>query len=111
MLKVDGNLRFFFLPTFTDMRCKHSRVIAIIREQLCREPQDGEAYMIMSRDRHTVRVFGFEKTSVSFYEKKFKKGHRFLRVEKNGAETVYMIRWEDVVRLLECPAINSLKIK
>lgn len=111
MLKVDGSLRFFFLPTFTDMRCKHSRVIAIIREQLRREPEEGDAYMIMSRDRHTVRVFGFEKTSVSFYEKKFKRGYRFLRVEKNGAETVYMIRREDVVRLLECPAINSLKIK
>lgn len=110
MLKVDGNLRFFFLPTFTDMRCKHSRVIAIIREQLRREPQEGEAYMIMSRDRHTVRVFGFEKTSVSFYEKKFKKGYRFLRVEKKGAETFYMIAWDDVRKILECPAIISLKI-
>lgn len=111
MLKVDDNLRFFFLPTFTDMRCKHSRVIAIIREQLMREPEEGDAYIIMSRDRHTVRVFGFEKTAVSLYEKKFKKGYKFLKVEKKGAETLYRIHRENVVRILECPAINSLKIK
>lgn len=66
--------------------------------------------MIMSRDRHTVRVFGFEKTSVSFYEKKFKKGHRFLKVEKKGSETFYMTTWDDVRKILECTAIISLRI-
>ena len=27
---------------FTDMRCKHSRVLSIIRERFHREPSDGD---------------------------------------------------------------------
>lgn len=110
MLKVDDNLRFFFLPTFTDMRCKHDRVIAIIREQLKREPEEGDAYIVMSRDRHTVRVFGFEKTAVSFYEKRFKKGYRFLKIERKGSGTIYRILRGDVLKILGCPAITTLRI-
>ena len=36
MLSVTGINRFFYLRDFTDMRCKHSRVLSIIREQLHR---------------------------------------------------------------------------
>ena len=48
MLKVTGLNRFYYLRDFTDMRCKHSRVLSIIREQLHREPDDGEVFIVMS---------------------------------------------------------------
>ena len=37
MLSVTGINRFYYLLGFTDMRCKHSRVLSVIREQLHRE--------------------------------------------------------------------------
>ena len=36
MLSVTGRNRFYYLHDFTDMRCKHSRVLSVIREQLHR---------------------------------------------------------------------------
>ena len=42
MLSVTGINRFYYLRGFTDMRCKHSRVLSVIREQLHREPSDGD---------------------------------------------------------------------
>ena len=48
MLNVTGLNRFYYLRDFTDMRCKHSRVLSIIREQLHREPDDGEVFIVMS---------------------------------------------------------------
>ena len=36
MLSVTGINRFYYLHDFTDMRCKHSRVLSVIREQLHR---------------------------------------------------------------------------
>ena len=33
MLSVTGLNRFYYVRDFTDMRCKHSRVLSIIREQ------------------------------------------------------------------------------
>lgn len=47
MLNVTGLNRFYYLCDFTDMRCKRSRVLSIIREQLHREPDDGDVFIVM----------------------------------------------------------------
>lgn len=57
MLNVTGLNRFYYLRGFTDMRCKHSRVLSIIREQLHCEPNNGDVFIVMSRDRRIVRLF------------------------------------------------------
>ena len=111
MLSVTGINRFYYLRDFTDMRCKHSRVLSIIREQLHREPNDGDVFIVMSRDRRIVRLFTYDNRSYSLFEKKFVAGHQFMRVEREGDERVYRIDWKDVVLLLESPIVKSLKIR
>lgn len=46
MLSVTGINRFYYLRDFTDMRCKHSRVLSIIREQLHHEPNNGDVFIV-----------------------------------------------------------------
>lgn len=112
MLSVTGLNHFYYLRDFTDMRCKHSRVLSIIREQLHREPNDGDVFFIvMSRDRRIVRLFAYDNHSYSLFEKKFVAGHQFMKVEREGNDCVYRISWKDVVLLLENPIVNTLKIK
>ena len=111
MLSVTGINRFYYLRDFTDMRCKHSRVLSIIREQLHREPSDGDVFIVMSRDRRIVRLFTYDNRSYSLFEKKFMSGHQFMKVERDGSDQVYRIDWRDVVLLLENPVVNTLRIK
>ena len=111
MLSVTGINRFYYLRDFTDMRCKHSRVLSIIREQLHREPNDGDVFIVMSRDRRIVRLFTYDNRSYSLFEKKFVSGYQFMKVEREGGELVYRIDWKDVVLLLESPIVKTLKIK
>ena len=111
MLNISGINRFFFLRNFHDMRCKYDRVRSIIRQQLNREPEQGDIFIMMSKDRRLVRLFHYDYRSCSLHEKRFKPGYRFMKVEKEGDETVYRIQWEDVLTLLESPVIKSLKIK
>ena len=111
MLSVTGLNHFYYLRDFTDMRCKHSRVLSIIREQLHREPNDGDVFIVMSRDRRIVRLFAYDNRSYSLFEKKFVAGHQFMKVEREGNDCVYRISWKDVVLLLENPIVNTLKIK
>ena len=111
MLSVTGLNRFFYLRDFTDMRCKHSRVLSIIREQPHRETSDGDVFIVMSRDRRIVRLFTYDNRSYSLFEKKFIAGHQFMRVEREGTEKVYRIDWKDVILLLENPIVKTLKIK
>ena len=111
MLSVTGLNHFYYLRDFTDMRCKHSRVLSIIREQLHREPNDGDVFIVMSRDRRIVRLFAYDNRSYSLFEKKFVAGYQFMKVEREGGERVYRIDWKDVVLLLENPIVNTLKIR
>ena len=111
MLRVTGINRFYYLRDFTDMRCKHSRVLSIIREQLHHEPSDGDVFIVMSRDRRIVRLFTYDNRSYSLFEKKFVAGHQFMKVEREGNERVYRIDWKDVVLLLKNPIVKTLKIK
>lgn len=60
MLSVTGITRFYYLRGFTDMRCKRSRVLSVIREQLHREPSDGDIYTVMSKDCRIVRLFAYD---------------------------------------------------
>ena len=111
MLSVTGINRFYYLRDFTDMRCKHSRVLSIIREQLHHEPNDGDVFIVMSRNRRIVRLFAYENRSYSLFEKKFVSGYQFMKVEREGNARVYRIDWKDVVLLLESPIVKTLKIR
>lgn len=93
------------------MRCKHSRILSVIREQLHREPNQGDVYIVMSKNRRIVRMFAYDNRSYSLFEKKFVAGHQFMKVERNGADTIYKINWQDVVLLLENPIVKTLNIR
>ena len=94
MLNITGLHHFYYVRDFTDMRCKHSRVLSIIRERLHREPNDGDVFIVMS-----------------LFEKKFVAGYQFMKVERNGADTFYRIDWKDVVLILENPVVKILKVR
>ena len=111
MLSVTGINRFYYLRDFTDMRCKHSRVLSIICEQLHHEPNDGDVFIVMSRNRRIVRLFVYDNRSYSLFEKKFVSGYQFMKVEREGGELVYRIDWKDVVLLLGNPIVKTLKIR
>ncbi len=111
MLNITGLNHFYYVKDFTDMRCKHSRVLSIIRERLHREPASGDVFILMSKDRRIVRLLTYDNRSCSLFEKKFVSGYQFMKVERTGHEVVYHIDWKDVVLLLESPIIKSLKIR
>ena len=111
MLSVTGLNHFYYVRDFSDMRCKHSRVLSIIREQLHREPNDGDVFIVMSQGRRLVRMFIYDNRSYSLFDKKFVSGYQFMTVCHEGGEKVYRIDWRDVVLLLENPIVKELKIR
>ena len=111
MLSVSGIDRFFHLRNFHDMRCKYDRVRSIIRQQLGREPEAGDVFIMMSRNRRLVRLFSFYRRSCALQEKRFNPGYQFMKVERTGDTPIYRIQWQDVLALLESPVVKKLEIK
>lgn len=111
MLNISGINKFYFLRNFHDMRCKYDRVRSIIRQQLDREPEAGEVFIMMSKDRRLVRLFGYDRRSCTLQEKRFNPQYQFMKVEYKGGQPIYRIQWEDVLTLLESPIVKKLEIK
>ena len=85
--------------------------LSVIRQQMNRESQAGEAYIMMSKDRHTVRLYSYDKRSCRLYEQRFDKDYTFMKVSGEGDREVFSISWDDVVVLLGSPVIRILRIK
>lgn len=111
MLNISGIHRFWYLRDFHDMRCKYDRVLSVIHQQLNREPEEGDVFIMMSRNRRLVRLFNYDSRSCSMHEKRFRPGYEFMQVDYSGDKTVFNIRWEDVVTILESPVVKKLKIR
>lgn len=111
MLSVNGLCRFYYLLDFHDMRCKYERVLSIIHQQLNREPEDGDVFIVLSKDFRKVRLFSYDRRSYSLYEKKFTSDYRFMKIVHDGDQTFYSINWRDVVLLLESPIVKGLKVR
>ena len=87
MLNITGMNRFYYIRNFTDMRCKYSRILAVIRHQLGRESQKGEVFIVISKNRRLVRLFSLDRISFSLYEKRFAPEYQFMQAL---ADEVYM---------------------
>lgn len=111
MLSDTENLEFYFLKDFHDMRCKYDRVLSVIRQQMNREPHQGEAFIMMSRNRRTVRIYSYDDTACMLHEKRFHRGYQFMKVEREDGRQVFRINWEDVLRILVSPVMKTLRIR
>lgn len=72
MLSVTGLNNFYFLKDFHDMRCKYERALSIIHQQLNREPEAGDVFIVMSKDMRKVSfldIFGELHRLEAEYEK------------------------------------------
>lgn len=80
MLNISDLNRFYYIRNFTDMRCKHARILSVICEQLYREPSKSDVFIVLSKDRRTVRLFSYNECSCTFFEKKFTPEYLFMRI-------------------------------
>ena len=111
MLSITGMNKFYYIKNFTDMRCKYNRILAVIRHQLGREPEQGDVFIEMSKNRRLIRLFAYDKISCQLFEKRFVPEYEFMKVEYDGEQPVYRMDWKDLVTLLESPVRKKLRIK
>lgn len=111
MLNISGMNKFYYLRNFTDMRCKYDRVLSVVRHQLGREPEQGDVFIVMSRNRRLVRLFSYDKISCTLFEKRFVPNYEFMKMEYDGEQPVYRVDWKDIVLLLETPVRKKLRLR
>ena len=79
MLTISGLRNFYFVPKFTDMRCKAPRMLEIIHSRFGRDPYNGDVFIFMSKDRRRLRLIHFEDHAYYMHEKSFTQGQVQVR--------------------------------
>lgn len=110
VLTITGLKNFYFLPKMTDMRCGYHRIMEIIKVRYGRQPNEGDVYFYMSKDRRKVRMAYFERHSFNLYTKTFEPGYKFMKLEYENDKITYKVQWSDLVAVLENPVIKGLRI-
>ena len=111
MLTISSMKNFYYIPEFTDMRCKAERISEIIRRKFNRDPYNGDVYIFMSKDRTKVKLIHFEDHAYYLHEKSFTRGYHFMRLSYNDdGSRIYKLDWRGLVALLQSPVIKELKI-
>lgn len=87
MLNITGLNRFFFVRDFHDMRCKYDKVLSIIHQQLDREPEDGDVFIVMSKDLCLVRLFSYDQMSYSRTYARKERGSKIKRDSSLSSRT------------------------
>lgn len=82
-------------------------LLFVIHQQFNHEPEDGDVFVVLSKDQCKVRLFNYDRRSYTLYEKCFTSGYRFMKVEYKDASPVYSIDWKDVVLLIESPVAKT----
>ena len=96
MLNITGVNRFFFVRDFHDMRCKYDKVLSTIHQQLNREPEDGDVFIVMSKDLRLVRLFCYDQRSYSMFEKRFRPGYQFMQVTCGLIACLKIVVWKRI---------------
>lgn len=99
MLNLSVLHTFYFFHDFHDMRCKYDRVLSVIHQQLNREPENGDIFIVLSKNSRLVRWFSYDHRSYSLFERRFMSGYSFMQVVHDGGELIYFIDWKSVAFL------------
>lgn len=93
MLSTSGmNMWFYYIRNFTDMRCKYSRILAVIRHQLGKKLERDKVFIVISQNWRLIRLLSFDRISFSLYEKRFAPEYQFMKV------VIYMDHlWDEVL--------------
>lgn len=111
MLTISGMKNFYYIPEFTDMRCKAERISQIIRRKFNRDPYNGDVFIFMSRDRRKIKLIHYEDHAYFLHEKTFTSGYKYMRIDyADDGRRVYRLEWKELVVLLQSPVIESMKI-
>ena len=74
-------------------------------------PEDGTAYVFMSKDQKLVKIIHYEDGLLQYYSQKFKGGFSFVRLRFDGDKPIYLLHWKYLVSLMKTPVIKEIPVR
>ena len=92
------------------MRGGYDKLSGVVRA-LGENPEDGTAYVFMSKDHKLVKIIRYEDGQCQYYSQKFKDGFSFVRLRFDGDRPIYVLQWKYLVSLMGTPVIKEIPVR
>ena len=73
-------------------------------------PEDGTAYVFVSKDQKLVKIVRYESGQCQYYSQRFK-GNLSFRLRFEGVKPVYVLQWKYLVAMMSAPVIKEIGVK
>ena len=108
MFSLTSSHRFEYYCQPCDMRKGFDSLYGLVRNELGRNPLDGDVFVFLNKPRNTIKLLHWERDGLVIYHKRLEKGtFPPPQIEANQTQ----IRWPELVLMLEGITATKLKRK
>lgn len=118
MLSLGSQYRFYLYRSSTDMRKSFDALSGLVRNELKRNPLDGDVYVFLNRQRNLVKLLQWDRTGYAIYAKRLEQGTFELpKSAKNyphqatESEVQMELKWAELMLILEGIALKSVRYR
>jgi transposase len=111
MLGLGHQHRYYLYGTATDMRKSFDGLSGLVRNELGRNPLDGDIYIFLNRRRTMVKLLQWDKSGYALYSKRLEQGSyelpKVIHIDGKG----FVLKWSDLVLILEGISLKSVRYR
>ena len=107
MFALTTQQHYFLYHQPTDMRKGFNGLSGLVRNELGKDPLNGNVFIFINRRRNRMKLLVWEDSGFVLYYKMLEQGTFELPLSKEG--TSGKITWQDLVLILEGVQLGSIK--
>lgn len=108
MFSLTSSLCFEYYAKPCDMRRGFDTLSGLVRNELGRNPLDGDVFVFLNKSRNTIKLLHWEHDGLVIYHKRLERG-TFPKPQIEAGKS--QIRWPELILMLEGITVVSLKRK
>jgi transposase len=106
MISFSSSQRFFLYRGATDMRRSFAGLGGLVVNELQKPLTSGDVFIFINKPRNSIKLLVWDRNGFVIYYKRLEEGTFEI---PDGDEKSIIIKWEELVMMLEGIALKSVK--
>lgn len=109
MISLGANNRYFLYTEVTDMRKSFDGLSGLVRNQMGKNPLDGDVYIFLNKRRGLIKLLVWDRSGYVIYAKRLERGTYELPKEKTETNSGISLAWDELMLILEGISLQSIQ--
>lgn len=110
MFALTSGMQYYLYGKATDMRNSFDGLSGIVRNELDRNPLNGDVFIFLNLRRNLIKILHWERGGFALYYKRLEKGTIEIPELNSGSKSI-QISWTTLMLMVEGISMRHLKRK